>query len=95
VVKPNFVKIDDNNLDYNFRELTKLFLQMSDIANAKPIISVSLVTGDNQITPTVTNPQGRVIVFQDAAATLFDKGLVKGNWVINASAPCNIKLTFF
>lgn len=95
MIKPYFAKTNDNILDRNFQELTRVFASLSDTATARPLISASLAAGDNSITPNVASPLGRIIVFQDAAASLFDKGLINGKWVINASAPCNVKLTFF
>jgi len=95
MTKPKFVKTNLDAVDRNFQELTKLWGAFFPGVTAVAPISATLAAGDNAITPTITNPQGRLITFQDAAASLFDKGMVDGKWVINASAPCNIKLTFF
>lgn len=92
---PNFKKTLDPSTDFNFSELRKVFFDLFDGAAAKST-QAALVAGDNQISPTVPFPRGRIITYQDAAANLFDKGLNSiGKWVINASAPCNIRLSFF
>lgn len=92
--KPLFLTTGDQTTDKNFLELTRVFSGMFNGADAK-LMSAALVTGDNAIVPSVAKPQGRIITYQDAASTLFDKGLINGHWVINASAPCNIRLAFF
>lgn len=95
VIKPNFAQIKDDSVNKNFQELVKLFALFYQGAVAVQVTAV-LAAGDNEITPTVASPQGRFIVYQDAASTLFDKGLnSSGKWVINASAPCTVRLAFF
>lgn len=93
--KPVFKQSGNQVLDYNFTELTKRFSELFDGCAAKQT-EVVLSTGDNEIVPTIANPQGRFITFQSAAADLFDKGLnINGKWVLNASAPCTIRIAFF
>lgn len=93
--KPVLLTVADGNTNRNFTELSKTLNQLYDGANAKQT-TATLVVGDNEITPTVINPQGRIITYQDAASSLFDKGLnTNGKWVINASIACNIRLAFF
>lgn len=93
--RPNFAQVDDDSANHNFREISKLVYSFYDGATAKPT-EATLAIGDNEITPTVSSPQGRFIIFQSAAASLFDKGLnASGKWVINASAPCTVRLAFF
>lgn len=94
-MKPTFVKTNQAETDRNFQELTRLFAGLFPLVSSNPVMSVALVAGDNTVTPNVPVPQGRFITYQDAASTLFDKGFSGGKWTINASAPCNIKLTFF
>lgn len=92
---PGFVNVDDDNTQRNFNELRRVFSDMWAGALAKET-SANLVVGDNEIHPTVPNPRGRIITYQTAAATLFDKGLnAAGNWVVNSSAVCTIRLSFF
>lgn len=92
--RPNLVSTGDRDTDRNFTEVGKHFLELFDGCGAK-LKSYDLVAGDNSLTPTVSRPTGRFVVFQSAAATLFDKGLSGDSWVINASAPCTVKLAFF
>jgi hypothetical protein len=56
---------------------------------------LALVAGDNKVTTPVSNPRGRVTVFQDAASTLIDGAATPTTWVVNASAPCNAIFLFF
>lgn len=92
--RPSLKKTNSSDLDYNFNQLATSFQSLSDFAGAKTV-SATLAVGDNSIVPTVANPQGRLLLFQSAAANLFDKGLVNGKWVINSSAICSIRLAFF
>lgn len=93
--QPNFIKVQDDAAQKNFNELRKVFFEMYAGAGSKET-SATLAVGDNEIPPTVPNPKGRIITFQSAASTLFDKGLNSaGKWVINSSAICDIKLAFF
>lgn len=95
VSKPLLLRVEDSTLDRNFTELTKQFSEMHPVVKAKEV-AVALVVGDNEINPSIAAPQGRIITFQDAAASLFDKGLnARGLWVINSTAICNIRISFF
>lgn len=92
---PGFIAVDDEHTRRNFDELRRVFFDMWDGALSRET-TATLATGDNEIRPTVSNPKGRVITYQSAAANLFDKGLnAAGNWIINSSAPCSIRLAFF
>lgn len=93
--KPGLKKTGNNDLDYNFNQVGNALQGLADLAGSKTV-SVDLIAGDNQIVPTVANPQGRLLLFQSAAATLFDRGLnTLGKWVINSSAPCAVRIAFF
>lgn len=93
--RPKFVKIDDDNTQTNFDELTKKFAEFSSLVDSKEV-EQTLVTGDNAVTVPMPRPRGRVITYQSAAANFFDKGLdSNGRWTINASAPCTVRLFFF
>lgn len=94
MIRPLFVITGSETTDRNFQELRRLLADLYTGASAKETQAV-LAAGDNSITPTVPAPKGRIITFQSAAANLFDKGMVNGRWVINASAPCTIRLAFF
>lgn len=92
--RPSLKKTDSLDTNYNFDQLAAAFQSLSDFVVAKTV-SATLAIGDNSIVPTVPNPQGRLLLFQSAAANLFDKGMINGKWVINSSAICTIRLAFF
>lgn len=86
----------DTQPDTNFREIQRQFVEMPDLAFAKGPQTVTLAVGDNKIKPGIAKPRGRIVVYQDAAATLYDKGSnADGDWVLNASAACTIRIFFF
>ena len=93
--QPLFRRDSNVVMNQNLDELTKQFSEFYPGVYAKEK-EVVVSTGDNTISPTVPRPRGRLITFQDAAATFFDKGLdSNGLWVLNASAPCTIRIAFF
>lgn len=95
MIKPNFVQIKDDNINKNFSEITRVMSSFY-VGTLAVQTEAVLVAGDNEVVPTVASPSGRFVVYQSAAANLFDKGLnSSGKWVINASAPCTVRLAFF
>lgn len=86
----------DAKADRNFEEIKRILSQMHPHVNGVPTGDVNLSTGANRIKPSIPRPTGRHIVYQSAAATLTDDGLDSaGFWVIQASAPCIVRLIFF
>lgn len=95
-IKLLFAKVTDEATQRNFQLLRKTLAEMALWVVGKTTPSVALVAGDNVVSTIIARPTGRILVYQDAAATLFDKGSPGlSQWTINASAPCNCKFIFF
>jgi hypothetical protein len=93
--RPLYGHVDDKTTDRNFAETSRMFLELWPGVWGHQV-SLALTTGDNAITPPIKHPTGRVIVYQDSAAVVFDKGLQdNGTWIFNASAPVNLRVVFF
>lgn len=90
-----FKRTDDKIVDDNFESVKAAFYELGPAALGYLTDEISLVAGDNRITPTIPGPRGRFTVFQSAAADLTDQGLnSEGQWVVTASAPCRARFIF-
>jgi hypothetical protein len=94
--RPLYRRVSDPDTQYNFQETLRNLVELGPVAFAQPTGDVVLAIGDNLVTPTVTRPQGRILAYQSAASTLTDKGLnATGQWVLNSTAACTVRLLFF
>ena len=88
-------RVADLDANKNFETVRTAFYELGPAALGYMTDELTLATGDNEVTPTIAGPRGRITVFQSAAATLTDQGLnSKGQWVVTASAPCRVRFIF-
>lgn len=94
-IQPILRGVPEPTSDENFKRIGDALSRTNAVNNSEPV-SADLAAGDNAITtPGKTHAKGRIVVYQSAAADLFDKGVdASGRWVINASAPCTVLLIF-
>lgn len=90
-------KTDNQTLDSNFAEVSRGLSELSPLANGVETTDQTLAVGDNNIPVPgkIKTPRGRVTTYISAASTLFDKGMVNGKWVVNASAVCTARFLFY
>jgi hypothetical protein len=89
--------VDDEPTQRNFERLRTALAQMAALVGGRETGLLSLVTGDNLITPpNGLRPRGRLVLYQDAPANLSDGGLQSdGRWKLTSTAPCRVRLLFF
>lgn len=92
--RPLIRHVDDEPSQANFQELQRFFVELYPGVWSKEQ-TVALITGNNTIHTGLAKPRGRIITYQDAASNLFDSVPGDGTWIINASAPANIRLAFY
>lgn len=92
---PTIREVEDELVHQNFTEIGNTWARFGPLADAADPIEYTLVTGVNALRPPL-RPRGRVVVYQSAAADLFDTGLNEaGFWVLNASAPVTVRIMWF
>lgn len=92
---PSYIRVSDAATYHNFVETARNFVELWPGVWAHEM-SMTLATGDNKVKPPMPRPRGRITTYADSAAVVFDKGLdSQGNWVLNSSAPVNLRVAFF
>ena len=92
-----FKPVDDANTHFNFQQIDKELATFGPTARSQITNLIALNVGDNsiKIPGKMINAYGRITAYQDAPSNLYDKGPDgNGNWIVNASAACNVRFLF-
>lgn len=82
----------------NWQELRRVFAELCAVAGGVVTDEIDLAIGDNAIVlpGAIKNPQGRITVYQNGLATIYDVGLNDaGRWVVNSDANVTVRFLFF
>lgn len=85
----------DKDVDANFQEIKKHLDDTHPIVKGRNTGSINLVVGTNNIPLPIPRPEGKIITFQSAPATITDVGVQGNNWVLTSTAVCTVKILFF